>query len=142
MATDTTTLREAFRFHLEHGGYCTPPGRAQCALDAARAELALRAAVNAGRAIVDWDDDDISIADMADALESGEIEGPFVCMIYVGGEVVASLGGITLLPSDFGFSRARGYGRVIEAELALEAIDDLTGPISNREGIRRMLDNL
>ena len=27
------------RFHLEHGAYCEPPGRAMCALQAARAEL-------------------------------------------------------------------------------------------------------
>lgn len=34
----TTELRKAFRFFLEHAGYGTPPGRAACALDLARAE--------------------------------------------------------------------------------------------------------
>lgn len=31
-------LRESFQFHLNMGGYCTPPGRAACALQAAKKE--------------------------------------------------------------------------------------------------------
>ncbi len=33
-----TALRAAWRFFLEHAGYATPPGRAACALELARAE--------------------------------------------------------------------------------------------------------
>jgi hypothetical protein len=31
-------IRPAFRFFLEHAGYCTPPGKAACALSLAKAE--------------------------------------------------------------------------------------------------------
>jgi hypothetical protein len=36
-------LRQPFRFFLENAGYCTPPGRAVCALKYARAEMKARA---------------------------------------------------------------------------------------------------
>lgn len=42
MTIDPTTLRAYFQKFLENGGYCTPPGRAACALDNARAVLEFR----------------------------------------------------------------------------------------------------
>lgn len=45
-------LREAFRFHLEHDGYCTPPGRAACALKTAKAML--RAEYLEGEGLARW----------------------------------------------------------------------------------------
>jgi hypothetical protein len=42
-ALSPSDLRPAFRFFLEHAGYCTPPGRAVSALQLARAEAQLTA---------------------------------------------------------------------------------------------------
>ncbi len=41
-------IREDFRKFLETGGYCTPPGRAACALDSARTLANWREAEGAG----------------------------------------------------------------------------------------------
>jgi len=51
------TRRERFRFFLEHAGYCTPPGRAACALKLARAEEGLECALAYEEASVEWVDD-------------------------------------------------------------------------------------
>jgi hypothetical protein len=118
-------LRGAFRFHLEHGGYCTPPGHAACALEAARAELRLAELVDDERANVEWVDDDqpydpgdVCTDDGARAkFESNEWTGPFGCVVTIDGEQ-ESLWGIVVGP--------RGtddpYCRVVEAELASEAL--------------------
>src|SRR5215467_768022 len=98
----TKERRDAFRFFLEHAGWATPPGRAACALESARDEERLTAAIDAGRAEVLWDMDDLTPEDLScdafDAdelrakLESNEWTGPFNCVVKVDGQPVASLG--------------------------------------------------
>lgn len=130
-------LRAAWRFHQEWSGYSTPPGRAACALDLARAELALRALDDAGIVRVKWETDpapyetDVYTDEEARAkFESGEWRGPFVCSIgTAGSEWAVSLGGIVLGAAD-----PDPYERTVEAELASELVPDLL------DDLRRALD--
>lgn len=119
------TLREAFQFHLENGGYCTPPGRAACALESARSEVRLQDAIEDERATVEWHmDEDYALGEIHGMtaeqerakLESGEWEGPYYCVVKYGSNE-ASLGGIVHAWND-------GYKRVIEAQLAREVLPD------------------
>lgn len=99
-------LRNAFRFFLEHAGYATPPGRAQCALNLARAE-------REGKArgwTLEIDPDD----------ESTREEGSprYFFALYGSafpGKVLACIGGVDV---DGG-----PYARVLFAELAQEALE-------------------
>jgi hypothetical protein len=148
MSTITSERRAAFRFFLEHAGYATPPGRAVCALELARAESTLHEAINAGVASVAWVDDeepydpgDAVTEENARALvESGAWTGPFGCVVdcdNAGG----SLWGIML------DSRGTGdpYARVVAAELASEIVDALRqaiGDARDEEDFSSMLDTL
>lgn len=60
--------RERWRFFMEHGGYCTPPGRAACALAMARAEEE-----GEKRGLVFWFEDE------EDSWESVHGEGEGAC---------------------------------------------------------------
>lgn len=128
----STTTREAFRFMLEHAGYATPPGRAVCALDLARAEQLLNRAVELGVASIEWVDDDEPY-DTDDAvilrgLESGRFVGPGGCVVQCG-DAIASLWGIVVeAPTAMGDDP---YVRVVAAELALEIEDDLRQAIGD-----------
>ena len=112
-------LRESFRFHLQHGGYSVPPGRAMCALQMVRAEQTARDL----NLKVRWEEEDIEpdFDDERDnaAIRSGKLDWLFA---YVPDPttseryaVLASLGGIAVRPND-------PYRRVVEAELYAEAI--------------------
>lgn len=115
-------LRERFRFHLEHGGYCTPPGRAACALDAARAEeraeeLGIEFVWQAEEhADTSWLEQDEFTRELA-RWNRGEMSCEWA-RAMLGDETLASLGGI--------FDADTSYKRVINAELASEAIATLT----------------
>lgn len=127
--------RKAFRFFLEHAGYATPPGRAACALDLARAEMKFELAQEEENASVDWFFDDIpydhgiySTKEIAQKFESNEWSGPFGCIVkYFDAE--ASLWGIV-----FGQRETSDpYARVVAAELAEEAISEHEKEMAEKE---------
>lgn len=120
-------IREAFRFHLQHGGYCTPPGRAQCALDLARAEQTARDL----NLRVEWQEEDENPLDVfgddpdtraqVRRIREGEsdllfarVPDPTDGSPYA---ALASLGMIELSRDD-----RDPYRRVVEAELLSEAV--------------------
>ena len=115
-----TTEREAFRFHLQHGGYCTPPGRAQCALNAARTEQTARD-LNL-RVVWEYEDDfppDFDDERDNEKIRSGEWEwlrahvpDPMGIDPYA----IAACGGIAISPD------GQSYRRVMEADLLAEAV--------------------
>lgn len=95
-------LRDAWRFFVANAGYCTPPGRAACALKLARDEQ--------------WaQEEGITFEWVADELPwDGDCPAPeeiLGCMATLGDET-ASLWGIG--------DPTPEYRRVIEAELASE----------------------
>lgn len=121
-------LRDAYRVQFEAGGWSTPPGRAVCAIRAARAWLRLQDAIEAGIASVEWEDDeDYRLGDihgMTEAeerakFESGEWTGPFGCIVTYRGES-SSCWGITLDQS----GTRDPYARTMEADLASEVMPD------------------
>lgn len=143
--------REAFRFMLENAGYATPPGRAVCALELARAEQLLTDAIAGDAASIEWiydeepyDQGDSCTDDEARAkFESNEWVGPFGCIVKVYAEPAehvdtlayldrvadaeASLFGIVVGPRGTDDS----YCRVVAAELASELLDELRQAIGD-----------
>lgn len=114
MTSKSTQAR--WRFFLEHAGYATPPGRAQCALDLARAEE---------RANTDpslrfrWEPDvdpDLSWMSDEERARPHEVEGCIVERFELCGtwHPITSLWGIV--------DADDAYRRVIEAELACECV--------------------
>src|SRR5262245_58333367 len=97
----TAKLREAFRVHLEHGGYAIPPGRAACALHAARAEM--QAQADEAVSFVWQDDSDADISWMEPhelkAYEQGHLEMLY-CFMERNGEVISGIGGVSLYVGD------------------------------------------
>lgn len=124
-------LTEAFRFHEHNGGYCTPPGRAACGLDAARAETRLDRLGERAEFVVDWDEEPPfhDEPEVIARLESGETEW-LRAHVEIDGTVLASLGGIELLTENA--SRRNSDLRVLRAQLAQEAFGSLDprGPVS------------
>jgi hypothetical protein len=122
------TSRKAFRFFLEHAGYATPPGRAACALGLSRAEERAKAV---GITFEwEWDEDaDLSWMDDRDRYyhhDGGKRhprEHEVLGCIARGpdGEHLASLWGIV--------DADASYRRVVEAELAAEALADYVAPV-------------
>ena len=124
METQTETPQE---FFFTHAGFSYDPkretkdvGRWRCSVALAEAEdVARRAGAN-----FDWEDDwslGVSHAefysDEAYPSNDGEPDSCESCTLVLDGEVLASLGCIDGADSD--------YRRVVEAELALEVIDQL-----------------
>jgi hypothetical protein len=115
-----TTLRNRFRFFLEHAGYSAPPGRAACALQLAKAE----AKAERVGLVFEWEDDS-EAAQWEDERGRWHQDPAVACLVYCDAhlsrgprrEVLASLGAI--LESD-DFADAKNYRRVVEAELAAE----------------------
>lgn len=108
----TTSMLRAYRFFFEHAGYVVGQ-RAQCALALARAEQHARDNDWTG----DWVDDDcadLSWMSDEDQRQPHEVLG---CILRdPSGHVLGSLWGIT--------DPDRAYMRVIEAELASEAVEN------------------
>ncbi len=108
------TLRKAFQFFLKYAPYSTPPGRAACALELARAE---RRAWNEGITFEwdwDWDFDPANLP--AEDLDPARQHEIFCCRaVSPSGETLAALCGVVDPTSE--------YRRVVEAELALEALE-------------------
>lgn len=148
----SSTRRDRFRFMLEHAGYCTPPGRAACALELAKAEELLEEAGSLELArleILDdpepWDAGDTGITP-AD-FDAGRITGPYWVRVEVGShndagewepDDVASCGGITCGPA----GDRDPYLRVMAAELALELADELRRAIGDRADMVQQLEQL
>lgn len=118
------TRRDRFRFFLEHAGYRTPPGRAVCALELARAEELADEAEAEEIAEWLWEYDplpwdegtEISAEEARRKFESNEWTGPFVGFWKIAGEISSSIGGVVLGPEETGDP----YARVLRAELAGE----------------------
>ncbi len=106
--------REAWKFFLQHAGYATPPGPAQCALDLARAEAWAKAE---GLVFV-WDNDpdaDDSWMDDTQRQQEHTAEG---CTVYRRCEDCGEISS-TPLNGLYGiFDADSDYRRVVEAELA------------------------
>jgi hypothetical protein len=76
-------LRERFKFFLENDGYCTPPGRAACALESARLEAEWEGCDTIRFRWVYDDDLDLSWDEdgsIREGLESGRLEA-FGCIL-------------------------------------------------------------
>jgi hypothetical protein len=128
----STDLRTAFQFHLTNGGYSTPPGKAVCALHAAKAELLLRDAIDADVAEIVWEwDEDYNPSDYDEnedeqrRLDNGSLLA-LGCILNVNGQHIASLWGIVVESSRDPFCRD------IEAQLAIEAEDALRQAMQDR----------
>jgi hypothetical protein len=116
-----------YRWFKQHAGYRV----GHCAEDAIalmRAETLLDDAEHWDLAHVEWQYDAepyehgvFTDAEVAAKFESNEWTGPYAALLYVGGDVVGALGGITLGPQDLNDP----YARVVAAELALEAEDEI-----------------
>jgi hypothetical protein len=119
-------LRRRFRFFLEHAGYATPPGRAQCALNLARAEMW---AEGEDLEFLEQPDDETAFCYCDDPHckyhEGSDHTWETVCVALVRpceahgtecrhAECLASLSGI--------MEPDRAYLRVVRAELAAEAM--------------------
>ena len=138
MTTTTNTTparRERFRFFLEHAGYCTPPGRAACALGSARAEELLERAEELEVARVEVLDDDFpydagdfcTLDDAARKFSSGEWTGPYVVGITTTEGHSAGVGGVVVGSA----GESDPYIRVLRAELAAELEDELRQAIGD-----------
>jgi|HubBroStandDraft_4_1064222.scaffolds.fasta_scaffold00070_69 hypothetical protein len=103
-------LRSAFRFFLEHAGYCSPPGRTNCAMALARAE---QWAQDEGYTAT-WEYDDEGARDWYCECGCKPDEVLGCTLLDSDGEHAASLWSIG--------DPSRGYRRVVEAELASEAM--------------------
>lgn len=103
--------RKAWRFFLDHAGYATPPGRAQCAMNLARAERRARDI----EASFDWsgDPDGCSMCDSCPKEVQAHAVVEQCVMRSKEGVALASLHGIC--------NANAAYRRVVEAELAVEA---------------------
>ncbi len=104
-------MRIAWKFFLDHAGFAVPPGRAQCAMGLAKAEMAAKA--NGFR--FEWSDDPdgCSCCEVCPVEKRRGVSVEQCLMLSQNGSVVASLCGICGADQD--------YRRVIEAELASEA---------------------
>jgi len=114
------TLVDAYRFFREHAGYVVGES-ARCALALARAEASAR---DAGLRF-EWEDEEESYQDVYGEPLPDDVDGPFFVACYFPGEKHprASLGCVTLAVAR-PWSRDP-YTRVVEAELASEALDNI-----------------
>ncbi len=114
----------AFRFFREHAGYVVGE-RALCAMRLARAEERLERITEQGGARIVWDFDDFADLSWMDAEELKREHEVLACRVEFrcascrGWQTVAALCGIVDASND--------YRRVIEAELAAEALLDAFG---------------
>lgn len=115
-------LTEAQQFFYDHAGYSYDPkretaeqGRANCADHLAKVEAyAKQVGIR-----FEWEKDDIDSRDFSDEKPYYKLH---VCIAYLNGKVVGSLGGI-----DFGRNgspHGNTYKRVVEAELACDAYSE------------------
>lgn len=122
--------QKRFQFFLKNAGYCTPPGRATCALQLAKAEEEKENKIESGEWKFEWqqdeDYDDFSWDEdgwFRQKLEEGT--GMVCCLILYkkcsscgNYEIIDSLGGITMIIGD-----EEKDARLFEANMALENLD-------------------
>jgi hypothetical protein len=133
----TSRLREAFRFHLEQGGYSVPPGRAACALESARNEI--RAAAEEIEFVWEYDETpDVSWLDQKgwERAKQDYLDGRMEMLGCSAehpalGKYDVSLWSISLYLDD------RTYKRVVEAELAGEALHIIDAHKAEEAGLHR-----
>ncbi len=119
-----TNLSPAIDFFLERAGFSFDPATETAEEGKLRAANALAAAEAwaadpANEVSIDWERD--YEADLDDNCDCGEDHGPnYVGIVYVAGEVKASLGAVTF--GEDGLNDP--YRRVVEAELASEAMEE------------------
>ena len=139
----TTQLRNRYDFFRAHAGSIgrkDANGRiawehAKNALDLARAEELIDRAQCEDVVSVEWFDDDlpwdegteISAEEAAAKFASNEWTGPYVVVVKIGDDVVASLSGIVVGPRNINDP----YCRVVVAELACEIREDLREALSD-----------
>lgn len=75
------TLRTLFQGFLNNGGYCTPPGRAKCALDNARTVLAFQEYEDAGLVKIEAEPEQESYFDVFGEPESGHERKATIAML-------------------------------------------------------------
>lgn len=133
----------AYRFFLQRGGYCTPPGRVSCAMSHAKDE----ARAKEMDLLFSWEDELESYGDVWGEPLPPNVDGPY-CLVVYGPqpedcesiacepwdhrhknhrEHLCNLGMITLPPCNGpeGSRENRDQRRVVEAELASEALATL-----------------
>ena len=110
--------RKAFKFFLENGAYCEPPGRVVCAANLARAEKwAQDHEIQFGWMHESWSDAQDILGDLHKCTKDCDHEVLW-CAIDSGGlPTFYNTGGIV--------DPDRNYRRVVEAELAAECLADL-----------------
>lgn len=135
---NTKELRAAWQFFLGAAGYCTPPGRAACALHLAKAEAV---AEDYGFRYEWGDDDGPDLGDheywceLARTGQQHEHHVKTCCVKSSQGEQLASLCGI--------IDPDRDYRRVVEAELTVEALQSYEPkPKQERPSAERILEAL
>jgi len=108
-----TDLRKRWQFFFQHAGWSTPPGKAACALDVAKAELYAEA--QAWSVEWEWDNDaDWSWMDERERKQAHEV---YSAILYDADHTaIGSLSGI--------FDPDNNYRRCVEADLACEAMRD------------------
>jgi hypothetical protein len=115
----TTPSAAAVAFFRKHAGYATRSGESKARAKTRSAQALARAEAEAETRgwTVDWEDDPEEW--------QGDTERPFEVLTAVlrdaDGTVLASLGGVGMTGNQ---KTDHDYGRVIEAELALEAVHD------------------
>jgi hypothetical protein len=109
-----TTLLNSYRFFREHAGYIVGHS-AESALSLARAELlAASRGMRFEWSAEDWPETTATDEQIA-RIDAGETVYLY-CLARLDGEIVGSLGGIEV------YNSGDPYCRVVEAELALEAL--------------------
>lgn len=119
---------EAEKFFYKHAGYAYPAGASKAQRERARWDNA-KALADAEREAeergwaVEWDHDPEAETDWMDEeqlrdFENGRLEVLNALLTDEDGNVLASLGGVAL----YGNSEGRATARVVEAELAVEAL--------------------
>ena len=113
-------MKERIRFFAANAGYSVPPGRMACAKSLAEAEaLAEEIGLTVTWETDQYPDLDFCIEKDRKDFEAGRFEILSAHIEGDGGEILASLGGIWIKPSD------KSYRRVVEAELFQEALEEI-----------------
>ena len=126
-------LREAFRFHLKHAGYASPPGRAACALSKAKAEAI--AEERGWEVHWEWDDTNHGALDGHEEWcgEKGCQHEVLGAVLHRDGEPDYSVALWGIIDAD------RTYRRVVEAELFEQALYDEEKEAEEATQLARMM---
>lgn len=112
----------AVRFFYEHAGYASSPGETKHTAKLRNAKALADAEEYAQEHdwTYEWEEDRFGADTLGEGDDPEEIEVLTVVLKDEHGDVLASLGGVQFLKR--GGHASRDYGRVVEAELALEGM--------------------